>query len=842
MTQMQDVQPDGRLLERDTPPTAESPPAQTHDTPLRAKLMAPRWYKVLGDIWGSKLRSILVILSIAIGTFAVGAIAEARIKMLEGLNSAYQATSPFTGIVGVPVESAFDDELVEAIEKIEGVALVEGRSPVSVRLKIGPDEWADLQIRSVPDWDDITIGTFQREQGQLPFNKGEIALERSGLGIEGGGNFAVGDTIIVETRDRDIRELVVTGSVHDLSAPPAFLFGDYNGYIDEESLEWLGGTTDYTQIQFVVEEELFDDPERVDAIFQEILNQIERTGRETGLSFLPPNPGTSPIANFVLEPLVFLLGALGVLMAFLSGFLVANTISGLLAQQVRQIGVLKAIGATTGQVAGLYLWTVTIFGVLAMVVAVPLAHVVAGRFAVFFGTFLNFDPATGGLLPPVLAVQAFLALAVPLLAAIIPITRTSNISIRDALDNGGGSSYGTGIIDRILQSVRGVPRPLLLSLRNTFRRKGRLALTLVTLVLAGAIFISVSTVQASIDLSLSNLFSTLVRYDVQVSLERPYRIDQVEQVIAEVPGVVAIENTNTIQARRLRPDDTEGDSFNFQGVNLAVTQLEPRIVEGRWLLPSDENALVVNSSYFNDEDDIRVGDTVTLTFDGRETEWVIVGSYQGLSSFQLTNYANADYFGQIVREVGETRRVQVTIADTGNAEAQTAAAAAIEEQLRDRGLRIAETQTASTQFQFSERQFGLIVILTTAMAILIALVGGMGLAGTMSINVLERTREIGVMRAIGASTPTLLFMILAEGIMIGLISWFLGGLIAVPLSQLLSNQVGVLFTGAPLIYTFSVGGVVQWFIGVVVLATIASALPAWNAIRLTVRDIISYDG
>ncbi len=801
--------------------------------------LSPRWKKVLGDIWENKLRALLVVLSIALGVFAVGTIAEARIRMLEGLNGAYRAINPFTGVIGVAPEQAFDDDLVDIIRRLPGVKEAEGRVLVSARLQVGPNEWADLQLRAVPDWDDIRIGKFQIEQGSIPDDR-QMLIERSALSDLSSIDLALGDNVLIETADQRQRTLRLVGTTYDLSAPPASLFGTYTGYISVNTLEWLGESRDYTQLFFAVDDELLDDPKAINEVATSIRNRIEQSGREILVSFLPPRPAQSPIATFILDPMVFLLGALGILMGFLSGFLVTNTVSGLLTQQTRQIGVLKSIGANDWQVASLYLWFVTLFGVIALLVAVPLSHIAAEQFAILFGRFLNFDPAVTGLMPEVLALQLFLSLGVPVLAALVPILRGTRITIRAALDGSSSGQYGGNWIDRVLQAVRGVPLALVVSMRNTFRRKGRLVLTLITLTLAGAIFVSVATVQASINQSLATLFATLVRYDVEVRFARSYRMERVEQIARQIPGVLDIESVSFVQARRLRPDGSESDAITFYGLDLERTYITPRIVDGRWLLPADENALVVSANTLNNETDLRVGDVVTLNIKGRETSWRIVGAFQGLGNTQIA-YANANFFGRETREVGQTRQMQIFLTDAANPAAQQQAAQQIEERFRSQGIRVTNTATATERNNFTQQQFNIIVVLLTIMSLLIAVVGGLGLAGTMSINVLERTREIGVMRAIGASDMTLIRVILFEGVMIGLISWAIGGLLSFPVSRLLSDQVGILFTGAPLLYTFAMNGLLIWLVAVMVLSIVASWLPAWNASRLTVREVLAYE-
>ncbi len=111
----------------------------------------------------------------------------------------------------------------------------------------------------------------------------------------------------------------------------------------------------------------------------------------------------------------------------------------------------------------------------------------------------------------------------------------------------------------------------------------------------------------------------------------------------------------------------------------------------------------------------------------------------------------------------------------------------------------------------------------------------------MSINVLERSREVGVMRAIGASDQSVLNIFLTEGLLIGFISWFFGALLSIPISRALSHTVGIAFVDAPLTYTFSIAGAGLWLVLVLILAALSSWWPSWRASRLTVRDVLAYE-
>ena len=124
---------------------------------------------------------------------------------------------------------------------------------------------------------------------------------------------------------------------------------------------------------------------------------------------------------------------------------------------------------------------------------------------------------------------------------------------------------------------------------------------------------------------------------------------------------------------------------------------------------------------------------------------------------------------------------------------------------------------------------------------LTAAVGSIGLMGTMSMNVMERTREIGVMRAIGATDRQVMNQVLLEGMLIGLISWVLAFGLAFPISFLMSYIVNTSIFGISGQFTFTVFGVFIWLAIVAVLSLVASFLPARNAARLTIREVLAYE-
>jgi putative ABC transport system permease protein len=808
-------------------------------------MLQPRWRKVFQDLGSNKTRTILVVLSIAVGVFAVGMIATSRLTLSQGLASDYAAINPSSAMLMVsnPLLGGgvhgFDDELVQAVRRIEGVQEAEGRRMTVVRLQVGPEQWRDLQLIAIPDYEQMRINKVRPETGAWPPLAHEILIERAALGLT---QAAVGDHITIKTPSGKERVLHLVGLAHDLSRLPSFLDGTIYGYISFDTLEWLGEPRTYNELHIVAAGDRMNKA-HVQAVANAVKDKVERSGRPVMFTQVP-EPGKHPL-DTTIQTLVLLLGVLGVLALGLSGFLVMTTISALLAQHTRQIGILKSIGARNDQIMAMYFSLVLIFGLLALLLALPLGAIGAQLFTSFMAGLFNFNLNSFEVPPQVLALEVVVSLLVPVLAALYPILRGVGITVREALQDYGVGSGGarpgarTSWLGRLNFSLAWLPllgsRPVLLALRNAFRQKGRLALTLLTLTMSGAIFISVFSVRDSLLQTLNELLSSW-RYDVWVTFSQPYRNGQIESAASQVPGVTQTASVGFTTARRIRADESESEAMVLLAPPGGSDLMMPPLVEGRWLLPEDERAVVLSTAFLLNEPDVGVGSEVVLSIEGQETAWRVVGIAQFIAPFGYVNY---EPFVRVTGEVGRATTLWV-VTEQHDGETQTAVARALERHYEELGLRVSSVVKIAEERAEVEASFNIVVTLLALMAVLLAVVGGLGLMGTMSINVLERTREFGVMRSIGASTSAVLRIVMVEGVIIGMLSWLLGALLALPLSKALSYAVGEALLQSPLAFIFSTSGMLMWLGVVVVLAAFASFLPAWNASRLTIRDVLAY--
>ena len=170
-----------------------------------------------------------------------------------------------------------------------------------------------------------------------------------------------------------------------------------------------------------------------------------------------------------------------------------------------------------------------------------------------------------------------------------------------------------------------------------------------------------------------------------------------------------------------------------------------------------------------------------------------------------------------------------------------AAVRRVETVLEREGLRAQGSRSeADSRFGFDQHMVMIYVALLVMSAIIVG-VGGLGLATTMSLNVLERRREMGVLRAIGATPRAVWGIVAAEGAVVGLLSGLVAALVAWPASKAISDLlVGLMFKSG-LDFRFELRGLVIWLAASILLGAAASFFPAWHASRGSVREALAYE-
>jgi putative ABC transport system permease protein len=283
------------------------------------------------------------------------------------------------------------------------------------------------------------------------------------------------------------------------------------------------------------------------------------------------------------------------------------------------------------------------------------------------------------------------------------------------------------------------------------------------------------------------------------------------------------------------------------GVPLPIVSYQPQIVAGRWLRPDDTFAVVLHEQLAR-EVGVGVGDWVTINIPDNanlehwrsEEAWQVVGLLFDPTSLYMA-MAPRHTLEREIGGLGRGNRIQIASTLT-----DTVAVDTLAQELRlfydGRGIDLAP----STLDTLAQRSAEFLTNLTTVssllivMAVIVATVGGIALSGVLSIGVLERRREIGVLRAIGATPGTILAQFVAEGLMMGWLSWLIAFSVSYPagaaLTDVLSQQLQRAF-----VFQYSWLGVTLWFVLATLIGMVASWSPAQAAIRVSVQESLAYE-
>jgi len=791
--------------------------------------------KVLADLGGNKIRSALAIMTIAVGIFAVGFIAYIGHISMTDMDADFMGANAHSAIL---YTSSFTEDLLPTLRRVPGVAEVEGRSSLDARVVVNPDRMQSIQVEAIPPVDELLIDKLSPvDPPSMPaLQNRQILLADSARSVI---PVKTGDRITLELTGGQRRDLTVIGFVHDVYAIPPTFGGSAIGYVNPATVEWLGGSREFNQVYLTVSEKRTDNV-HVTAVARAVADKVEEGGRVVGFTFIY-NPGRH-FAKDIFTAVTAILSILGVLSVFLSTFLVINIINALLSQHIRFIGVMKACGGRRGQIVAMYLSLVLCFGILAFLLTSWSAALAGYQVSSFLGNMLNFTVRPFRVSTLALVFQAAIALFVPLLAALPTILNGTRITVREAIGGYGlaQGSFHQGRITILLEKLAFLSRPTLISLRNTFRRKTRLVLTLFTLTLGGAIFIAVCNLAAAFDTSLTDAQKYFMA-NVTVNFGQFYRFNRISALVENVPGVSSVEGWDLQSGELLAPGGQSSLNITIFAPPNDSTLIDPVITSGRWLLPGDENAIVIGNHVTRQFPDLKVGDDLVIKTNDIEHTWRIVGIYRLVgNSNPPVVYVNRGYISGLLHRTGQVSSIRIITAQK-DAATETRIAKSLETIFKENGIQVSDIRQGNIWRKQQGSTINILIIFLLVMSTLIALVGGLGLMGTMSMNVLERSREIGVLRAVGASNGAILRLVLVEVLLIGFISWVLGLVFSIPVTYLLDTQVGRAIMTMPLDFQIGPAGLVYWLGIVLVISILAAALPAANAIRLTVREVLAYE-
>jgi putative ABC transport system permease protein len=791
-------------------------------------LQNSQFNKIRQDLRQNAFRVLLVLLSVIVSTAVLSTISSAFWVLKREMNANFLGTNPADAMLWFVPDS--NKNIISTLQIHPSVSTAELRQIIEGRVEIAPNNWETLNLFVVNDFNNLQINTFKLEDGQLPKAKGEAVIERSCMSVA---KRQIGETLTVSVENGNRATLKISGTVHDPAEPPGWMHGEVNTYIHASTLEKLGLPTTQNAVKIKLKNQSTDRLVAQQEVLK-ITQFIENQGFKIVRTNVPP-PAMHP-HDRQLKAILSILMVFSCIILILSSVVIANMMNGFLARQTKQIGMMKAIGGSTQQISRLY------FGFISsmILVAVPLGWLLSFPMVKIFTTFisnqLNFS-VLNSFSPLWLSVlQVFVCMVIPLLFGMLPVQKAMKKTVLSALNN-VDLKTGTTTFWKSLGNY--ISRPLLLTIRNTFRQKRRFWLTMSSLALGGAAYMASFNVQSAWKSTIAAV-EAKQRYDIDVKLFNAVPISQFDSLVKNIPTIENYEAWSSIKTYIKYDDNTESMRFELSGMPENPQFYTPTIQEGQALdTHSDDKEIVATRSLIFLEPRLKVGDNVKLRIDNQFIPFKLVGiTYE--ADAEPTFYASKATIDRIRQTSSLAAHFRLNTTQKRDA-AQSVVLKQIETGMTQKNWSIRLTKEAHVLEQNFKDHFTIIVNMLLVIAFFLASVGFLGLSSTLSMNVLERMKEFGMMQACGATSRQIGQLILTEGLIMGLLSWLLAIVIALPISYGMDTAIGNVGLLKPLDFIINWVAIFGW-LGIILLVSVVVGLfPAYQANRVSVREILSYE-
>lgn len=774
--------------------------------------------KAVADVTRRKLRAALTILGIAIGILGLTAIGVASGQLNASFKASTDASSqPDLSFFTAPTSASLDQTLATQ----PGVKVVEPAGYVPLRWSI-PTGHTTIVTLGFEDLSHVTIDRFHLVSGHLPTSANEIALEASANSLK---PVRLGTRLTVEVAGKP-ETLTVSGLVHTPGLPSPAILRSTRGYMREADLESLSGTHGVNA--FLVQVHTLSQRDAT-------AHALGRIFAAQGVQVLSVEQGGTNMDATITNGTFGIMNVLSIIALLLSIFLLLSTITTLITEQVPIIGTMKTLGARRGQVIRPYLTSVLIYSVCGTALGIALGILVGSLLVSYLTSLLTLDSVPFQIGVGTLVEALVVGLAIPLAVAAVPVAVGTRISVRDAISGYGldGAAGGRSRWSAFVGRIGGIlPQTALLGARSLFRKRTRALLTLVALTLSATAFLAVQTTTYSLGSFLNGLLDTY-HADVFASTAQPASIAQVQGVLARVHGIGTVEPLDQAIVT------TNWGNGVLTGVDMAPQLYHRQMVAGRWFTATDHNVVVLSQDAA-DHSHLKVGDTIHVHDSLHDATWTLIGiarDYNGLGTFGvlLAPITQVNAFEGVPADYTNGALIQSTSARQSDIDAL---AARVDDALGAAGMQ-SSVETVQQIRTGIQSEFQTIYVLLYSAAIIVALVGAIGLFNTLAMSVLERRREVGILRSMGATGRNVASVFWTEGLSLTGLAWAVAVVLGIPAAYGFVAILGKLLIAVP--FAFNPVSLLAMLVFLVAVASLASLAPVWGASRMRIAQTLRYE-
>lgn len=786
-----------------------------------------RWIKALRDLTVNPARSFLTILALVLGIGGAGTILVSYVILTNDLNANYQSTIPPHVVYRSKQLPALDLKTLTMRPEVESAEL---RDFSLHRIEVYPDVWIPVWMYGVENFEDFHLARVFHESGVQVPPSGTILIERDGLKVS---NIRPGSTARIRIGS-NIQQVKVSGICFDPAQAPATQDAFIYAYMDKKTYHQI--TSLPVNQRLLVRFKNVHSAEEV----AEASDRLAKYLRSAGVaidSIQIPRFNEHP-HQWQLNTLLFLIGSIGFLAFLMGAVLVSQLIRTVLASQVRQIGILKSIGASRFQVLEIYFTMLFIIGLCAGAIAIPLAALSGNAFSAFVAKILNFNILTTTVPPRVYFYLISASLLLPAILSLSTLLKGTSISVKDALSDYGITPGKKTKEWNLLKKIP-LPKTFILAFRNSFRNSRRLMVTMLAMALGVAIFSTGFNVRQSLWELLSQVKNEM-RYDVQVVLNKQTSTEEALRPFLAVGNVKKIETwiggRGELQSKLLSTDKGAG----ITALPYHSQLLKMKVVSGRWLQASRDTEVVMNRQAWELYQKPQPGTQLSLNVNGKNIKVKLAGITEEFDKAKI--YIDKEKYDSKFNP-GHLINTLVFVAENNDYQKVITLKKNIEKAIASSSLDVLYVMSQAERVQIIYDHLNIILMVILLLSFLVLVVSAIGMASAMSISIRERTREIGVMRAIGASPRKIYRLFVTEGMIVSIFSIVLGVLFAFPLSSIAAAFFGKLILGpnSNLQYAFSVSGFFITLAVTVVFGWISGMVPARAAVRIPTHEALSYE-
>lgn len=511
--------------------------------------MRIQYKKIIEDIFFNLSKTVLIILAIALGVFGVGVIIDSYYVTDREMASSYEATNPasFTITVDNPDETL--EQFLAANNEIDEYEL---RKTILGRIETQKDSWCEAKIHVISNWDKISINTIYPLTGNKTPGIDEIIFENSSLSVV---DLIVGNNVHVKTPHNAVQQLKISGTVQADGTNPAWMHEEVVAYISEDTMEALGVSYGSCEILITVSGDRTDKT-YISGVANDLHSALNAYGYNVSCISIPI-PGDHPNAA-QMKSILLLFRMFGMLSLLLSAMLVFSIISSIMKEQVKQIAIMKSMGSTSHQITIMYYLFVIILGIIASIIAIPVAALMSRALCNFTSNILVFTINDSSIPLQAYLIQIAIAILIPILAATIPILRGCRMSVNKGLydiEKPKRNHNGLGI-DKHLRKLPKGSTGFSMGLRNTFRKPGRFAFAVITFALGGSILIASINVRASLSDRFDQMLASY-HADTKFTFSENYSDEVLHNALDKMADIKSFSST-TLSYKELLNDSDEG--------------------------------------------------------------------------------------------------------------------------------------------------------------------------------------------------------------------------------------------------------------------------------------------